>query len=209
MSVTWLTTSGPLPHKAQGLWQYSAGNTDSFLGITLHGARDHLKKSSFDANDNDLITAYIKSATRAAGTYMNRAVKVERWALNSTEWPASGIIAASKGNYISGLTVEYYDQNNDVQTLVHETDYFYNQAAGVLYVKMQNTPPVSSDLPLPIGVTALYGWNASVPEDVKGAIKLMVGDMYEIRQSKFSGNSVAQFPEYIKDLLNPYRLLSI
>ena len=209
MSVTWLTTSGPLPHKAQGLWQYSAGNTDSFMGITLDEAREHLKKSSFDVNDNTLITEYIKSATRQAGTYMNRAVKVERWILNLTEWPDSDVIALSKGNYISSLEIEYYDQNNDAQTLVHETDYFYNQAAGVVYIKRKNTPPVSDDLPLPIGVTALFGWNASVPEDVKGAIKLIVGDMYEVRQSKFSGNSVSEFPQYIKDALNPYRLLSV
>ena len=209
MSVTWINKSGPLPHMAHGLWQYAAGNTDSFMGITLDEAREHLKKSSFDTNDNTLITEYIKSATRQAGTYMNRAVKVERWTLNLTEWPASGVIALSKGNYISDLDVEYFDQNNDAQILIYETDYFYNQAAGVAYVKLKKTPPVSDDLPLPIGVTALYGWNAGVPDDVKGAIKLIVGDMYEVRQSKFSGNSVSEFPQYIKDALNPYRLLSV
>lgn len=209
MSVKWLNSNGALPHTAQGLWEYSAGGSDSFLGITLSEAREHLKKSSFDTNDDTLITEYIKAATRQAGEYMNRAVKVEQWILRLTEWPTSGVIAASKGDYISGLSIQYYDANNASQTLTVTTDYLFQDAAGVVYIKLKNTPSFSDDYPFPVNVTAVYGWNTVVPESVKSAIRLIVGDLYEQRQSKFTANSTSEFATYIKDLLNPYRLINI
>ena len=153
--------------------------------VTLAEAKLHCRIDSSD--DDTLIAALITAATELAEQKTGRAIMAQTWELTHDAFPDSFELTRTPVQSIT--SVKYYDANGVQQTLAN-TLYALDNADefGVAYV----VPVYAGDWPdtrdqiNAVAVRYLAGYEsvAAVPESIKAWIKLMVGAMYENRESE-------------------------
>lgn len=178
--------------------------------ITLAEAKLHLRVDT-DADDA-LITAFITAARQWAEEYTWRAFVTQTWDYALDAWPHNGQIYMPRPTLQSVTTVTYTDENGSA-AVMSDADYFVDviKKPGRIVLNSNSTWPsvtLRRSSGIVIRFVAGYGAASAVPEQVKAAIKLIVGDLYENRESTIvaQGVSVVDAPFGAKALLNPLRM---
>lgn len=178
--------------------------------ITLDEAKAHLRVTQ--ADDDDLISIFIKAARQSAERFLGRALIDQTWELILDEFPDSEI-EIPLPPLIEVVSIYYDDAAGDEQ-LVPPADYA---------VDTSNSPgwvvPVSSGWPSPIEainsvrIRFRAGYlntdsppAADVPFDIKAAILLTLGTLYAHRETIVVGQTVALLPWAAEQLLRPHRI---
>ena len=171
--------------------------------VTLTEAKLHLKMDDI-TTDDDLITSLIKAARMACESYCNMGFISQTW-----EYGLDKFQNIDLNKYpVTAISVQYYDKDNTLQTLassVYDTDYTnspirfrlgYNQTWPDTYKRMNA-----------VIITATVGFTnaAAIPEDIKSAIKLMIGHLYANREAVVVGRIATDLPVGVKFLLDNYR----
>ncbi len=177
--------------------------------IDLTEARLHLKLSS--TAEDSLITGFIKTARQIIERYLNRALITQTWELYMDCWEP--IIEIPFGNLSSnGFKIEYRDATGTLVTLQSD-QYWVVTTADPGYVKRAYTtvfPVLQLGRPdaIKITFTCGYGSAANVPQPIKDAMKLWIGDLYENRGTVAIGPglTIGKIPNYIQDLIHSYKL---
>jgi uncharacterized phiE125 gp8 family phage protein len=111
----------------------------------------------------------------------------------------------NKAPLLSIESVTYYDGNNDIQTL-SPTSYEFDLFSSPPRVRIKTTPTLYDRFnALQINFTCGYLNAASVPKNIKIALFLIVGHLYENRQDVVTGTQVNVMPQASEYLLEPYR----
>ena len=109
---------------------------------------------------------------------------------------------------ISAVSVQYYDKNNTLQTLstsVYDVD-ITNSPTRIRLGYNQEWPDTRERLnAVKITCTVGFASAAAVPEDIKAAIKLMIGHLYANRESVVVGRIATELPMGVKFLLDNHR----
>ena len=162
-----------------GLKQTSAPATDP---ITLTEAKLHLKVEN--TSDDALITVLMGAATAQAQAFQHRQYVTATWVYTRDDFPADDgdiwlprppLIAVSSVSYLntSGVATAYTTFTSDVASV-----------RGRIYPSYSYTWPSVRDIAnaVTITYTAGYGAAAAVPDEIKAAIKLFLGTLYEHRE---------------------------
>ena len=173
--------------------------------VSLTEAKSHLKVDT--SADDTYIESIIKAATQLSEEYTNRFfidTVVTQYASNFKE------IETLFKSKVSAVThVKYYDSDNTLQTLdatVYEAQLNYEPAQIQLADGKSFPAFTKRNDAVEVKYTVGYGAASDVPEIIKQAILLTIGNFYANRQSVIVGRMVSELPQNSKWLLDTYKV---
>ncbi len=172
--------------------------------VTLAEAKDHLRLAS--ADDNGYVTALITVAREQVEAFTRRALVTQTWDLSLDAFPA--VIEVPLPPLQSVGSVTYVDDAGTTQTL-DASKYTVDAASqpGRIVPAWGETWPATRAVPNAVTVrfTAGYGDAGSdVPRPIRQAMLVAIADLYEHREDRVVGLSVADL-DAVRRLLWPYR----
>ena len=173
--------------------------------LTYAEAAEHLRI----VGETDYVNSLIVTARKSLERYLNRTFVTTELKAFADEWDDEFYLPYPKLQSVE--SVKYYDTNGSLQTL-SESDFYWvvtNDDPGYIVQKFDSTfPDLQEGRPdaIEISYTSGYGDAADVPEDIKHALKLLIGNYYENRGDIIVGTSAARIPNYISDLVHSYRI---
>ena len=177
--------------------------------ITLTEAKVHLRVEHTD--EDEFITGLIVVARRLLERYTFRSFITQTWKLTLDEFPGfSDAIRLPNPPILStDFSIAYQDENNAAKTLA-ATKYVLDISSEPGRVTPANTEtwPSTYDQTGAVVVTYKAGYGAAasaVPDELKHAIKLLIGDLYKDRESP-DRERVEMIPKAIQWLCEPYRV---
>ena len=177
------------------------------LAVTLAEAKAHLRVDSSD--EDTLITAMITSATETAEQITGRAIMPQTWELTLDAFPDA--LELTRVPAVSVTSIKYFDVTG-VQQILASNAYALDNADdfGFAYIvpAYDTEWPVTRDQINAVAAQYVAGYAnaAAVPEPIKAWIKLVVGAMYENRESEASKQSASL--KFVDGLLDRYRVFS-
>lgn len=148
--------------------------------VTLAEMKEHLH---YDADDqDDRITALIAVARAACEAETNRSFLTQTWTLSLDRFPRS-VIELPHPPLQSVLSIAYTDTNGDAQVLA-DSEYqvdAISEPGRIAPARGCTWPTTDTESFGAVIVSFLAGWTAaaSVPDEIKHAIKLLVGHWFE------------------------------
>ncbi len=126
------------------------------------------------------------------GTVLNRALITQTWDYYLQGWPGKNYIEIPLPPLVSITSIKYTDYLN-VESTFANTEYIVDTVAepGRVYLKWDKSwPSVSLQVvnAIVIRFVAGYGAAAAVPENIKQAILLQIGALYENREDEVLAN---------------------
>lgn len=180
--------------------------------VTLQEAKTHLR---VDHSDEDaLINILVQAATETAELHTNRSFITQTRQMKFDNFPCaditiqngplisiSGTDTASSPNTL-GIT--YYDEDEALQTL-SASAYWVDSSSNIARIVVKESWPGTYVMPNAVIVTytAGYGAASDVPAAIKQAILLILGHLYEHRES-VSVEEMYEMPFGSKVLLSQY-----
>ncbi len=188
--------------------------------LTLAETRLHLKLDATGSPpshaDDSLVNNLIKAArTHLDGRYgrLSRALITQTWELVLDKFPDKRDIRIPLAPLISVISVKYDDVNAAEQT-VASANYMVDVVSSFGWI----VPITSFSWPATLDTinavrvrfTAGFGPNPTdVPEPIRQAMLLMIGNWYENREEVVIGQGAIQIPLAAEALLSPYELVTI
>ena len=159
--------------------------------------------------DDAYITALIAAATQAAEDYTQRAFMPRTVMLSRSHWADRLFLPVNPVQSVDSIT--YLDKDGNEQTL---TDFTFVGDTVPAYIDIHKQPEVSDKgRPITITMAAGYAIHDSPPEPVPAvfemAVKLMVGNLYENRESVTTEREAYALPQSFEYLLHPHRVLGV
>ena len=159
--------------------------------------------------DDALLTSLIVAARQWCEQIMRRSIMTQTRTLSLDDWP-NGMIQLPFSKAQSIVSIQYYDQNSNVQTLPTSSYYtdFISEPARISFAPATALPVAEIDRINSITVTyvAGYGDASDVPQAISQAILLLVGHWYENREASIVAVSIADVPMATTALLSTYRI---
>ena len=180
--------------------------------LTLAEAKLYLRVDA--TTENSLITGMIVAARQWVETYTRRSLVTQTWDFRYHDFmDTREPLLLPKAPLQSVTSITYLDEDGVSQTLAssnYTVRAFSGATAGRGYVELNDDvslPSLYTDAMFPVTVRAVcgYGAAADVPDGIKMAIYLMMGDLYEQRQETMMSVS-SKTKTTIERLLGPYRL---
>lgn len=152
--------------------------------VTLAQVKLHLGIDISDGDDN--LESFIKSAREDCEDFQNYAYITQTWELTLDKWPEFPF-KLPKPPLISVTSIKYYDFEG-TETTWATTEYIVDTDSEpgritLAYNKLIPTTILQPINGIKIRYVVGYGAASDVPESVKQAIKLLVGDSNENRES--------------------------
>jgi len=174
--------------------------------FTTAEAKDFLKVDT--TADDTLIDNLIKAATQSCEVYTNRYFLDTVVTQYADKW--SDINTLYKSPVSSITHIKYYDSNDSLQTLdgsVYLVDEV-SQPARIGLKPNQSFPNLADRInAIEVKYTVGYGETSSdVPEGIRQAVLITIGNWYENRQSVVTGTIATQLPLSSQYLLNQYKV---
>ena len=173
--------------------------------LTLSEVKLHLKIDS--SADDTLITNLISAATESCQEYTNRyftTTVVEQYSDTF-----AGVKQLYKSPVISITHIKYYDSNNSLQTW-DAANYIVDNVSqpARIGLEVEKSYPEIADRMNAVVVKYSVGYGAAtdVPQAIKSAILLTIGNLYENRQSVITGRTATELPLSSQYLLNQFKV---
>lgn len=191
--------------------------------LLLEEAKDHLRESGDPMPQDTEIESRIQAAREAIEHELGRALITQTWRLYLDRFPSShsrrdglwdpGWITLPKAPIQAVTSVQYVAPGGTLTALVVNTDYVAQLAGVERHVRPAYSLswPTPRDEPDAVRIEFRCGYGDSgdaVPEAIRNAMRLLVGDLYENREAQIVGTIVAQNAS-VERLLAPYRVLTV
>lgn len=175
--------------------------------VDLTAAKLHLRVEHDD--EDTLIQAQITAARRWAEAFLNRQLVTATWELVLDAFPRVPFQLPLPP--LRSVDQVAYTDAAGLEATVPAEDYLVDTASepGRLALTDGVTWPLVTLAPIAgvrVRFSAGYGTAADVPEDIRRAILLLVGQLYEHRQLEVTGIVVARLGFAAESLLWPYRV---
>lgn len=170
--------------------------------LTLAEEKEHLRVTSSD--EDSYISSLIYMATEFVQNMTARKLITTTYELSFEELPEDMIVTLPKGLVQSITSVKYTDVNAAEQTF---SDYYAlgNDPCKVVFLSAPATKTDTADV-IKIRWVSGYGAAEDVPEVLKVAMKLLVGQFYRNREATASSNIMA-LPIGLDRLIEQYRIM--
>lgn len=184
--------------------------------LTLTEAKAHLRVVTSD--DDTIITDYVAAATNYAEEFTGRAFIDQTWDLYLDAFPTTGElqIKIPKPPLIEVLSVSYDDSNGDEQVIASGQYYVdtVSEFGWVVPASGLSTWPTPIDAINSVRVRFRAGYLSpdspplnAVPRGIVSAVKLILGSLYEHRESQVVGTISSRLPWGAEQLLRQHRVL--
>ncbi len=185
-------------------------DTDGGTGIiTTAEAKTHLKVDT--TADDTLIGNLIAAAVQSAQIFTNRFFITTQITQYGDKWDDIKVLFKSKVSTVQ--TVKYYDSDNSLQTLSTDiwlADTKHQPARRGL--KPNKDFPQLADRINAIEVQYKVGYGdtaADVPQGIKQACLLTIGNWYQNRQEVIVGRIATELPKSAQYLLEQYKVQTV
>jgi uncharacterized phiE125 gp8 family phage protein len=174
--------------------------------FTTADAKDFLKVDT--TADDTLIDNLIKAATQSCEIYTNRYFLDTLVTQYADKWVDIENLYKSP---VSAIThIKYYDSDDSLQTLAG-TVYLLDEVSQPARIGLkpnQSYPNIANRInAIEVKYTVGYGTAASsVPEAIRQAVLITIGNFYENRQSVITGRTATELPLSSQYLLNQYKI---
>ena len=179
--------------------------------ISLAEAKLHLRLPVDFLDDDILVERLIQTARERAENITRRRYITQTWDYFLDDWPDEDYIEVPFPPLLSVTTVKYKDSDG-TQTTWAATNYIVDIKAepGRVVLADGISWPSDSLYPSnPIEVRFVCGYGATldmVPANIKSAMLLMVGELYERREEAIVGQGINQVELSTEALLYSYRI---
>tara|TARA_R110002050_G_scaffold179110_3_gene312316 strand:- start:1401 stop:1991 length:591 start_codon:yes stop_codon:yes gene_type:complete len=186
----------------------------SILVVSLIEAKLHCKIDV--TTDDSLITNLISAATHLSEEYTNRFFINTDVTMVCSDWIDLDWLFKNNVTFdYSTNTIKYYAPN-DGNSLTTWDSSNYNvlseyQPTKVSLIENKSFPDIQQR-PDAISITYTAGYGASasdVPQEIKQAILLTIGNWYANRESVVVGRIATELPLNVKWLLDTYKILTV
>lgn len=179
--------------------------------VTLAEAQTHLIINGED----DYINTLIKASRQMVERYLNRSLMLQTWTSYVDGWCRS--FSLPNAPILDVTSLKYYDGEGTVQTL-STSEYWADIISEPGKIEMAyNFSPPQLQIGRPNAIEILFtaGYSpsatesvqqAAVPAPIKHAMKLILTDMHEHRGQYVMNAPAYKIPQYVTDLIHPYRL---
>ncbi len=197
-------------------WSTSLKTAPTAEPITLAEARLHLRLTSSDTAEDDLIESLIVAAREHVETYTNRALLTQTWYWKADGFPysSSSPIVLPRPPLVSISSISYVDTSGVTQTwAAGSTGYQLVKPTGpkAQYARIvpsyQVLYPVTRYQPEAVIVEYVcgYGDETNVPESIIHAMRLLIGHWYENREAvDLNAPNAGEIPLAVPALLGGY-----
>lgn len=201
-------------------WSVTQLTQATYQPVSLRQVHQHLRLFTEYGQhpDDDLIELYISAATGAAEDYLQRYLAQRTLRLKRDDFPTENqdgvtIITLPVYPVLSVDSINYVDLAGATQTL---TGYEVDSDSIPARIRVLEPPDVKEGLSgLTINVTVGYASGDSpatadlIPAQIKQAILLMVGQLYEHRENVVVGTIATELPKTFEYLLHPHRVIGV
>lgn len=176
-------------------------------------ARNVFGDSTYDATK---LTRDISAARKMAESYCEMSFINQTWKMTLSQFPLAnhinkkGAIYLPRGLAQSITSVTYVDSSETSQTLTEGTEFVLKTTGNVSRLELKdgyNWPSVSTVSDEAVTITWVSGLGETLPSgynDIEVAILLMVGTLYEIRQTVAGQEMYTN--DLFKQFLAPYKI---
>jgi uncharacterized phiE125 gp8 family phage protein len=186
--------------------------------ITLTEAKAHLRVSH--SNDDTVIEACLKAAARAVENFTQRALVPRTLRLTLDSFPDYGYPILLPFSPVRSIDhIKHYDADGALTTW-SSTEFFLDndaEPARVLHLGEYAWPTsmyagrlgavqIQYQAGYEPGMDSPTDYGENIPDDLKAAVKLILGDLFEHREDTVIGNP-ASLPRGAEALMWPYRIL--
>jgi uncharacterized phiE125 gp8 family phage protein len=182
--------------------------------ITLAEAKLHLKVNS--TLEDSLITSWITTTRRMVERYLNRALITQTYELYLDHWPCYPCceIQLPFPPLQSVTSVKVFTDETTEQDLAAASYYWVDavEEPGEIVKRYEAVWPIPQPGRVnPIKITFVAGYGdtaATVPQEIKDAMKIWLTDLYENRGSIAVGPAVLVnvIPNHVINLIHSYRI---
>lgn len=177
--------------------------------VTVTEVETHLRLAA--GSENTYLATLIAAAREYCEMFQNRAYITQTWELTLDGWPCFPL-KLSMPPLISVTSIKYFD-TADVETLWADTNYYVDTDSepgriGLGYNIVLPTTTLRSLNAIKIQYVAGYSASGDVPQSIKQAILLLVGHMYENRET-VSPVELKEIPFAVSALLWLDRIIPI
>lgn len=180
--------------------------------IDLEDVKNHLRISIGETNQDDYLRGLIDVATARLEEITNRALSRRTLKIYYDNWP--------EGDHIelpfpplstqTDAVVKYIDVDSSsvtVSSTVYKLD-SVSEPGRLMLDYNENWPSVQLHNINPISVQYLCGYPGStaVPQQIKQAMKLIIADLYENRESIVVGQTISKIPDAVQSLVRNLRI---
>ena len=174
--------------------------------FTTSEAKDFLKVDT--TADDTLIDSLIKAATQSCQIFTNRYFLDTTVTQYSDNW--FEFYRLYKSPVISITHVKYYDTNDTLQTLASSNYILDNISQPArIGISVDGTLPNLADRINAVEVKYTVGYgelSSEVPEGIKQAVLITIGNWYENRQTVITGRTATELPLSSQYLLEQYKV---
>jgi uncharacterized phiE125 gp8 family phage protein len=164
------------------------------------------------SSEDALLTDLIQAAREQVEDITRRALLTQTWDYYLDAFPQSNSFKIPFGNLQSVTHVKYTDSDGDQTTMTVSTDYIVETNAeycGKIVLPYGTSWPSFTEYPSnPIVVRFVCGWTsaASIPSKIRSAVKMILTDLYNNRESSIFGSGRYEANPAIVNLLSSSRL---
>lgn len=179
--------------------------------VSIAEANLHLRLEGDEATtDKPLVRTMIKAATQSAQNFTARQFVTATYEMHLDSFRNEIILPRPPLQSVE--EIRYIDEDEVEQVLdesVYEEDIF--STVGRVVLASGESWPVTSDQlnAVVVEFKAGYGDPGDVPEDIRAAIRLTLGHLYEHRETVLVGVTANELPQGAKSLLWSYRILDL
>ena len=174
--------------------------------FTTAEAKDFLKVDT--TADDTLIDSLIKAATQSCQIFTNRYFLDTTVTQYSDNW--FEFYRLYKSPVISITHVKYYDTNDTLRTLASSNYILDNISQPArIGISVDGTLPNLADRINAVEVKYSVGYgevSSDVPEGIKQAVLITIGNWYENRQTVITGRTATELPLSSQYLLEQYKI---
>lgn len=175
--------------------------------IATAAAKAHLRVDT--ADDDGLIDSYVAAATGRVEEHTLRQLVTATWRYTLDGWPYGNQIELPRPPLQSVTSIVYTKADNTTAT-VDAASFFVDTDSEPGRIVLKDGGVWPGDALRPAAAVAVtyvagYGDPNDVPEGVITAVKLIVGGLYEHRESVVVGTIATPMPQSAEWLLSPYR----
>ncbi len=170
--------------------------------VTVAEAKVQCRVRSSD--EDGLIEAYIKAATRHLEQTLGISIATQTWKLTLDEF--SDAIELLRGPVTAVSSVEYSDEAGLTQT-ADPGIYTVDLEGGWVVLNSDESWPDTLDGVNAVSVT--YTAGTTEDDDLRHAILLLVGHWYSVRETVSVGNTGTSMPFAVEALTQPYRRMFV
>lgn len=188
---------------------YALSTAPTSEPVTVDEVKDDRRITTTD--DDDYIDSLITAARLHIEHYTRKTLVTQTWLAYLDGFPSLGYIELDKPPLASVSSVQYVDENGSTQTF-SSSNYVVDTtgAKGRIRLAYSQSWPTTRAQPQAVTITFVsgYGEPLEVPEDIKRAIKLLVGHWYENREAT-TGFSISELPFGLNAILSQLKVWEI